>query len=311
MAGALRIMQQAAAISALEQQRAEIEARLAGSLGRGDERLSLAMRHMLLAPAKRARGLLVVVSTAHHGGAFERGGPGAVAVEMVHAASLILDDLPAMDDAAMRRGRPATHRLFGEATAILAAIALMSRAFGVIAEDDGAAPAQRIAASAVLSDAVGLGGMVGGQAGDIAWAGTPDAALVDAIHRGKTASLFAASAELGAIAADADAATRATAAACGLSLGLALQAYDDVLDATGDTARAGKTTGQDGVRRPSLVAALGLPATVLAADAHLAAARDAAGGGLLARYCDDLAALLRDAVDAARYPVDRRSGAAR
>ena len=164
-------------------------------------KLADAMRYSLLAPAKRARALLTLLTATHCGGDTDHALDAACAVEMVHASSLILDDLPAMDDATLRRGKPTCHRAYGEATAVLAAIALMNRSYGVVATDERLPPASRTRIVASLAQSIGTDGLCGGQEGDLHGTASTGVAAVDWIHARKTGALFAAAAEIGAIAA--------------------------------------------------------------------------------------------------------------
>jgi geranylgeranyl diphosphate synthase type II len=173
--------------------------------------------------------------------------PAACSVEMVHTASLILDDLPSMDDAALRRGRPTCHVVHGEATAILAAFALQNRAFELLGEGWTGGPDPAVRASLVrdLAAAIGLDGMIAGQAKDLEMTDQViDFPTLEFIHSRKTGALFTASAELGAAAAQARPAERRAVSAYAKNLGLAFQVVDDLIDVAGD-AGAGKDVGQD------------------------------------------------------------------
>ncbi len=211
------------------------------------------MRYSLLAPGKRLRPALVLMAAEACGGAIEAAMPAAVAVEMVHAYSLIHDDLPAMDDDDLRRGRPTCHVQFGEATAILAGDALLARAFEGMVEGFTARelPAERIVeAVRCLSRAAGPTALVGGQADDLATSGEETAPPnqldhLESIHRRKTGALFAASLDLGAIAVAANAAQRAALGYYAESMGLAFQIVDDLLDHQGSADEVGKRTGKD------------------------------------------------------------------
>ncbi|MBP7147208.1 MAG: polyprenyl synthetase family protein [Acidobacteria bacterium] len=202
------------------------------------------MRYSALGGGKRLRPLLVLAACRACGGDEEQALPAALAVEMIHAYSLVHDDLPAMDDDELRRGRPTTHVAFGEALAILAGDALQSRAFEMLAR---ARPAERVAAQlAVLARAAGAPGMAGGQALDLLAEGRDvDEAGVEAIHRLKTGALLTACFRLGALAAGAPAPVVETLTAAGREIGLAFQIQDDVLDVTASTAELGKTAGKD------------------------------------------------------------------
>jgi len=222
--------------------------------------LHRSMRHTLLAPGKRARALLTLFAAQHFGEPERPALSSACALEMVHAASLILDDLPAMDDASLRRGKPTNHQIFGEATAILAAIALLNRAFGVIAEDETLAAEKRSQLAVILSRSVGSEGLVAGQEQDLKW--SPEASTRDdvaLVHERKTAALFSAAAEMGTLAVISDENRIALMRDFGLKLGLAFQILDDLLDASSDRESAGKDVAQD-EGRPSLVLKIGYDA---------------------------------------------------
>ncbi len=236
----------------LEERRAEIEQALQGALPPRQPdpgRLVEAMRYTLLLPGKRLRGIVCLAVADLFGG--RRGDvlPLAVAVEMVHAASLVLDDLPAFDDATRRRGAPASHLVFGEATAVLASIGLLSRAFGYLAERCRARFMGRddaVGAVAALARAVGEDGMIAGEALDLAARdSTPGLEDLERIHALKTGSLFIACAVESARIAGAGPAERAALHAYAKNLGLAFQVVDDLLDATGDPDTIGKDTGRD------------------------------------------------------------------
>ena len=241
--------------------RETVEARLAALTPPADQPpadLHRAMRHTLLAPAKRARAILAMLAAKDLGADAAAALSPACALEMVHAASLILDDLPAMDNASLRRGLPANHKLFGEATAILAAIGLLNRAFGVIAEDSTLSAAARVRLADILSRSVGSDGLVAGQEQDLKW--LPAEATrrdVELVHARKTAALFSAAAEMGAVVARGGEEDTKLMRDFGMKLGLAFQILDDLLDATGSRESAGKDVVQD-CGRPSLVLSIGL-----------------------------------------------------
>ncbi len=184
-------------------------------------RLMAAMRYTLFNAGKRLRPTLVLEACKALGGDLRNAIPAACAVEYIHTYSLIHDDLPAMDDDDFRRGKPSSHRKFGEAAAILAGDALQAAAFGAIARVPDRSLVAPMAAS--LAEAAGAAGMVGGQVLDLAARGP-----IGEIHLRKTAALFRASAHLGAIAARSDRAEDL--ARYGLRLGLAFQLVDDILD---------------------------------------------------------------------------------
>ncbi len=212
-----------------------------------------AMQYAVLAPGKRLRPLLVLMSAEACGGCEDQAMPAACAVEMVHAYSLVHDDLPAMDDDDLRRGRPTCHKVHGEALAILAGDALLTLAFEILAR--GVRPAARAAACcAELATAAGPSGMVGGQADDVVGGQADDVAgglsrgglgALESVHRRKTGALILASLRMGAIAADAGQAERDALDRYGRNLGLAFQITDDLLDVEGDESAAGKRLRKD------------------------------------------------------------------
>ncbi|HEX3727026.1 MAG TPA: farnesyl diphosphate synthase [Pirellulales bacterium] len=210
--------------------------------------LAEAMRYALLAPGKRLRPTLVVMAAEACGGQRAAALPAACAVEMIHAYSLVHDDLPAMDDDDVRRGRPSCHKAFGEAVAILAGDALLTLAFEVLARD---VRPHSVAARccAVLAQAAGATALVGGQADDLAGEFTSSNLLaLESIHARKTGALFLAALELGALVAGAGRAERAALAEYGRRLGLVFQITDDLLDVRGDAAAMGKRAGKDATR---------------------------------------------------------------
>lgn len=203
-----------------------------------------AIRYSLLAPAKRLRPLMVLMAAEACGGSREAALPAACAVEMIHTYSLIHDDLPAMDNDDLRRGRPTNHKVFGDALAILAGDALLTMAFEVLARDVQP-PETAAACCAALAEAAGPAALVGGQADDLAEKSIADLSALESIHRRKTGAMFLVSLRLGALSADADAEQLAALEAYGRPLGLAFQIMDDLLDATGDEAAVGKRVGKD------------------------------------------------------------------
>jgi len=242
-------------------------------------RLHEAMRYAVLDGGKRVRPLLVFAA-----GELFDADPGtlsraAAAVEMIHAYSLVHDDMPCMDDDALRRGKPTVHVRYDEATALLVGDALQSQAFIVLAEGDAAGNAgQRLEMLRVLACASGSAGMCGGQAIDLASVGLAlSLAQLEQMHSLKTGALLRASVLLGALAgkrltAEETAALDAYSAA----IGLAFQVVDDILDATADSATLGKTAGKDAAdNKPTYVSILGLEesralAEKLRHDAHTA-----------------------------------------
>ncbi len=215
-------------------------------------RLSEAMRYSVLGAGKRLRPVLVYLTGSTFGAPLARLDAAAAAVELIHVYSLIHDDLPAMDDDDLRRGRPTCHRAFDEGIAILAGDALQALAFEVLArpmgQPDGDLDAgSRVLMLATLAAAIGTTGMAGGQAIDLMAIGrSMTAAELEAMHRRKTGALIQASVELGAIAAGLGQDPRHEALRVfGAALGLAFQIQDDILDVTGDTSVIGKQQGAD------------------------------------------------------------------
>lgn len=207
------------------------------------------MEHALTGPGKRIRPVLTLAVAEMLGRAPDAVLDVAGAVEMVHACSLVFDDLPSMDDARLRRGREATHRAHGEAVAQLAALALLVRAHALVVEAAQRLRLRRYTGEDMvhhLTTAIGTDGLIGGQALDLASrAGDADLTHLEKIHSRKTGALFTAAAELGAMSADArrrdlDAVTRYA-----KNLGLAFQIFDDVLDATATAEETGKDVDQD------------------------------------------------------------------
>jgi len=218
-------------------------------LARGPARtVAEAMRYAVQGGGKRLRSILTLATCEACGGTARVALEAACALELIHTYSLIHDDLPAMDDDDLRRGRPTVHRAFGEGVAVLAGDALQTLAFEILATrppGPGAA-ARRLESVATLARCAGVGGLVGGQMADLEAALAPcDGEQLDWIHRHKTGALFAASVEIGAIHAGADSARRSALVRYGRCLGLAFQITDDVLDCTADAATLGKTPGKD------------------------------------------------------------------
>jgi len=221
--------------------------------------LQEAMEYSLLAGGKRIRPVLTLETCRMCGGDVEAALPFASAVEMVHTYSLIHDDLPAMDNDDLRRGRPTNHVVYGEATAILAGDALLTAAFGQLA--GAGLPTERIVAAVqCLSQAAGSAGMVGGQALDMAGEGRAlDRGELELLQSLKTGALISAAAELGCIAAGGTLEQRAQVRAYAQALGRAFQVRDDMLDVTSSEAELGKPVGSDRINEKStFVTALGL-----------------------------------------------------
>lgn len=223
------------------------------NLGPGcPERLKEAMRYSLLAPGKRLRPILALLAAETCGGEIEPALPAACAVEMIHAYSLIHDDLPAMDDDDLRRGRPTCHKAFDEATAILAGDALLTLAFETVAQHIEP-PAVAAACCAALAEAAGACQLVGGQTEDIEQErrakGEGDSIdLLTSIHRRKTGAMIRVSLRLGGVVAGADQPQLESLDRYGDNVGLAFQVVDDLLDVRSNPEIMGKRTGKDAAR---------------------------------------------------------------
>jgi geranylgeranyl diphosphate synthase type II len=244
-------------------------------------RLGEAAHYALLAPGKRFRPLLTLLTAEAFGATMSRALDVACSMEMVHAASLVLDDLPSMDDARLRRGRPTTHRVYGEADAILASVGLLTRAFGVIAAADCLPAEHRSELVMSLAEAVGFHGLVAGQALDLAERNRPrTVAELDALNHRKTGVLMMAAAESGALIGGADPAARRELGEFARRIGLAFQIRDDLIDVDGGD-HVGKDVGKD-AGMTTVVSALGPRAAVAAIEVHL----DAADAALAKAGCD-------------------------
>ncbi len=217
------------------------------SLGDIPARLFEAMNYSLTAGGKRLRPVLLLAACDTLGGDVEEALPFACALEMIHTYSLIHDDLPAMDNDDLRRGRPTNHKVFGEGMAILAGDGLLSAAMELMLRSAVRMGDLRgIRAAEAIARRAGVTGMVAGQVMDVTGEGsTPTLEKVDYIHRHKTADLLTAPIEAGLLLAGADEATVAAGCEYGVYLGLAFQMVDDLLDVEGDAATLGKTPGKD------------------------------------------------------------------
>jgi farnesyl diphosphate synthase len=221
-----------------------------------------AMRYAVLGGGKRLRPLLVYASAHAFGESGTQLDGSACAVELIHAYSLVHDDLPAMDDDALRRGRPTCHIVFGEAMAILAGDALQALAFEILSNDDGDAVIG-MEKQRVLGRACGAEGMAGGQALDLAAVGHRlTLAELEHMHACKTGALIRASVRLGALTAGADANALDMLDRYADTVGLAFQVRDDILDVEGDAAVIGKTAGKDAAAdKPTFPSIIGLDAS--------------------------------------------------
>jgi geranylgeranyl diphosphate synthase, type II len=265
-------------------------------------RVGEAMRYSLFAGGKRLRPVLALASAeaialasgADAAAARAAAMPAACALELIHTYSLVHDDLPAMDDDTLRRGRPTSHVVFGEGLAILTGDGLLTEAFALMAREpvsrgDGSLDARKLRALGLIADAAGACGMVGGQAVDLEAAGSGtrfDGDGLRAMHARKTGALIRASAAAGAVMAGASGAQLAAIERFASELGLAFQIVDDVLDVEGASADLGKTAGKDAAAgKPTYPALYGLDASRRMADEcvarALAALEEAGLGGQL------------------------------
>ena len=232
----------------LEAARLRVEAALDGSLApERPESLREAMRYSLLAGGKRLRPILCLAAFELAGGEGDLALPTAVALEMIHTMSLIHDDLPAMDNDDLRRGQPTNHKMFGEANAILAGDALLTRAFEMVALRSPGVSAERLLqVVGELSLASGAPGLVGGQVVDLESEGkSVDLETLEYIHLHKTGALLRACVISGALVAGADATLQAALHTYARGIGLAFQIIDDILDVTASSDVLGKTAGKD------------------------------------------------------------------
>jgi farnesyl diphosphate synthase len=243
-------------------------------------KLHEAMRYTTLGGGKRVRPLLVYAAGALFGAPAAARARASAAVEMIHVYSLVHDDMPCMDDDALRRGKPTVHVAYDEATALLVGDALQAQAFGVLAEMDSVPPQRQVAMLRLLAQAAGSAGMCGGQAIDLDSVGlTVSLEQLERMHQLKTGAMLRVSVVLGALAGrELEPFELAALATYSNAIGLAFQVVDDILDATADSATLGKTAGKDAAdNKPTYVSILGLePSKALAeklrSDAHQALA---------------------------------------
>ena len=281
----------------------DLLARLLPTAGEADEigGLVAAMRYAVLGPGKRFRPFLVAAAAQACNGRRERALQVGAAIECLHAYSLVHDDLPAMDDDDLRRGRPTTHKAFDEATAILAGDALQAEAFQILAMPETHPDANvRLELAAGLARAVGAAGMCGGQALDLAaHAAERDMGWIVRMERLKTGALIAYACEAGAVLAQADRTARAALYGYGFDVGLAFQIADDLLDIDGNEAEVGKRLAKDADQgKRTLPAVMGVEAARAYAETLVAGAV-----AKLDRFGPS-ANLLRDA---ARFALQRRN----
>jgi farnesyl diphosphate synthase len=246
--------------------------------------LGEAMRYGVLDGGKRLRPLLVLAASQALDGAAEASMRAAVAVELIHAYSLVHDDMPCMDNDVLRRGKPTVHVKYGQAQAMLAGDAMQALAFEVLTPAEGVEPVLQARLCGLLARAAGHGGMAGGQAIDLASIGRPldETALRD-MHRRKTGALLQASVLMGAACGAPGEKAWAALSDYGAAIGLAFQVVDDILDVTQDAQTLGKTAGKDvDANKPTYVSVLGLDAArrhavELRQQAHAALERAALG----------------------------------
>jgi farnesyl diphosphate synthase len=246
--------------------------------------LGEAMRYAVLDGGKRLRPLLVLAAAQAVRGNEDAALRAACAVELIHAYSLVHDDMPCMDNDVLRRGKPTVHVKYGQAQALLAGDALQALAFELLAPEGAAVPpAVQASLCRLLARAAGHAGMAGGQAIDLASVGRSLAeGELREMHRRKTGALLQGSVMMGAACGAADAKAQAALARYGAAVGLAFQVVDDILDVTADSATLGKTAGKDAAQdKPTYVSLLGLERSAAHAQELLAEALEAlAGSGL-------------------------------
>ena len=251
--------------------------------------LGEAMRYAVLDGGKRLRPLLVLAARDAVGGQAEAALRAACAVELIHAYSLVHDDMPCMDNDVLRRGKPTVHVRFGQARALLAGDALQALAFELLTPEDGVPPAMQARLCRLLAQAAGADGMAGGQAIDLASVGRSlSEHELRHMHRLKTGALLQASVVMGAACGAPGPQAEQALAQYGAALGLAFQVVDDVLDVTQDSATLGKTAGKDAASdKPTYVSLMGRAA----AQAHAEELRGQAHAALAASGLSDTRAL--------------------
>ena len=296
-----------AALAILQKHAAELEQYLAARLetaraaGTCPARLLEAVEYSLLAAGKRLRpALLLATYCALSAEPCTFALPAAAAIELVHTFSLVHDDLPAMDDDDLRRGRPTNHKVFGDALAILAGDAMLAMAFEWLAAEYQETPDIAAALVRELGSAAGPDGMIGGQVLDIAAEGTSlSLEAIGEVHARKTGALITCACRMGAILARADDGALAAVASYGRHLGLAFQIADDLLDVTGSSASVGKATGKDSMAgKNTYPALLGIEGARRAAEDEAARAQNSLRP--LGSRSEALAALARFAIERKR-----------
>jgi len=241
------------------------------------ETLHKAMRYSVFAGGKRLRPILVMAGAEAVGGAAEQVIPTACAMELIHTYSLVHDDLPAMDNDDFRRGVPTNHKVFGEATAILAGDALLTLAFRLVADNVRQTNRSALEVVVDIADAAGHGGMVAGQVADLEAEGRQvGAETVDYIHTHKTGALIRTSLRVGARLCGATAEQVHTLSVAGADLGLAFQIVDDILDVVASSEELGKTAGKDQIQQKATYPAIhGIEASRARARSLIAEAEEA------------------------------------
>ncbi len=265
----------------------------------GELTLRKAMRYSLLGGGKRLRAFLAMCFCGLNGGEPERALDYAAAIEMIHAFSLIHDDLPAMDNDDMRRGKPSCHKAFGESTAILAGDALSLYAFKAVCSCRACTPKENARAAELLAHYAGVSGMCGGQQNDLDGEGKPqNAEELTRLADGKTGALFSCACMLGCIAAGADDTAFESARRFGVLFGRAFQITDDLLDIEGTPEELGKTTGKDEAEHKStFVSLFGAEKARVLAGEYLCEAKSAVVGG------NEYARIIHELCD---YIINRR-----
>lgn len=271
-----------------------VDARLATVAPRGGPPLlAEAISYALLAPGKRTRPIITLLCCERFAGAPERALDAACAFEMVHSASLVFDDLPCMDDAALRRGRETVHRRYGQDIAVLTGVVLLSEAFGMLARDPSLPHGLARRLSDRLSEAVGVTGLTAGQLRDLRDRDRLDVEQLATLNHEKTGVLFCAAAEAGAVVGGANPDQAAAVCAFARHVGAAFQIRDDLLDGASSTV-SGKDSGQD-AGKPTFVSLLGIHGARLRMRQEQAAAAAALGRlgepGLLGAFSDGLLAV--------------------
>ena len=253
--------------------RAAVDERLAVLLAPAEgepPRLRQAIRHAALSQGKRFRPILTLLTARQCGVDDWSALDAACAIEMVHAASLVLDDLPCMDDAALRRGQPTAHRIFGEDIAILAAVGLLNEAYAVIAGCETIDAAAKAALCRTLAATVGPLGLLGGQEFDLRdRRRTTDSGMIARFNHAKTGILMEAAVDFGAIVAGAGSEDRRALRAFARHLGDAFQMMDDLIDATGSEQSARKDVGKDAGRAATVITLFGAQGARQAVQAHV------------------------------------------